>query len=132
MVHTKIYNASIFRDNNLCLWMLFFGSTEEARNYSCRISTKDKFGNEFTYSGLVHTLDKTEKAIAKSGFFLSIGLDAAKKMVDKGNDLKIMVTIQNRKSEAISKKLQDFYQPDSDSSIEPDEFYSYSDMSDME
>ena len=49
-------------------------------------------------------------------------------MVNKRNNLKIMVTIQNRKSEAISTELQDFYQPDSDSSIEPDEFYSYSDI----
>ena len=108
--------------------MLFFGSTEEARNYSCRISVKNKFGNEFNYSGPVHTLDQTEKAIVNSGFLLSIGLDAAKKMVNKRNNLKIMVTIQNRKSEAISTELQDFYQPDSDSSIEPEEFYSYSDI----
>ena len=108
--------------------MLFFGSTEEARNYSCRISVKNNFGNEFNYSGPVHTLDQTEKAIVNSGFLLSIGLDAAKKLVDKRNNLKIMVTIQNRKSEAISTELQDFYQPDSDSSIEPEEFYSYSDI----
>ena len=108
--------------------MLYFGSTEEARNYSCRISVKNKFGNEFNYSGPVHTLDQTEKAIVNSGFLLSIGLDAAKKMVNKRNNLKIMVTIQNRKSEAISTELQDFYQPDSDSSIEPEEFYSYSDI----
>ena len=108
--------------------MLFFGLTEEARNYSCRISVKNNFGNEFNYSGPVHTLDQTEKAIVNSGFLLSIGLDAAKKLVDKRNNLKIMVTIQNRKSEAISTELQDFYQPDSDSSIEPEEFYSYSDI----
>jgi hypothetical protein len=108
--------------------MLFFGSTEEARNYSCRISVKNNFGNEFNYSGPVHTLDKTEKAIVNSGFLLSIGLDAAKKLANTRNSLKIMVTIQNRKSEAISTELQDFYQPDSDSSIEPEEFYSYSDI----
>ena len=112
----------------LYIWILFFGSTEEAKNYSCRISIKNKFGNEFNYSGPVHTLDKTEKAIVNSGFLLSIGLDAAKKLANTRNSLKIMVTIQNRKSEAISTELQDFYQPDSDSSIEPEEFYSYSDI----
>jgi len=67
-----------YSGKNLCLWMLFFGSTEEARNYSCRISVKNNFGNEFNYSGPVHTLDQTEKAIVNSGFLLSIGLDAAK------------------------------------------------------
>ena len=107
---------------------MFFGTSEEAKNYSCRVSIENKFGNEFKYSGPVHTLDKTERAIVNSGFLLSIGLDAAKKMVNKRNNLKIMVTIQNRKSEAISTELQDFYQPDSDSSIEPEEFYSYSDI----
>ena len=114
--------------------MLSFGSTEKAKNYSCKISIKNDFGNEFNYSGPVHTLDKTEKAILKSGFLLLIGLDAAKKLVNKRNNgLKIEVTIQNRRSEAISTELQDFYQPDSDSSLEPDSFYSYSDMdSDME
>ena len=108
--------------------MVFFGSTEEARNYSCRISIQNKFGNEFIYSGPVHTLDKTEKAIVDSGFLLMIESSAAKQMVDKESNLKIEVTIQNRKSEAISTELQDFYQPDSDSSIEPEEFYSYSDI----
>ena len=129
------YDTKLPIDNIVCtyrkvlyVWILFFGSNEEARNYSCRISIKNKLGNEFNYSGPVHTLDKTEKAIVNSGFLLSIGLDAAKKLANTRNSLKIMVTIQNRKSEAISTELQDFYQPDSDSSIEPEEFYSYSDI----
>ena len=63
--------------------MLFFGSTEEARKYLCRISIANKFGNEFNYSGPVHTLDKSEKAILDSGYVLSIGSDAAK-MVEIG------------------------------------------------
>ena len=74
--------------------MLFFGSTEEARNYSCRISIQNKFGNEFIYSGPVHTLDKTEKAIVDSGFLLMIESSAAKQMVDKESNLKIEVTTE--------------------------------------
>ena len=99
--------------------MLFFGSTEEARNYSCRISIQNKFGNKFIYSGPVHTLDKTEKAIVDSGFLLMIESRAAKQMVDKENNLKIQVTIKNQKS-AISTESKGFYEPDSDSSLEPD------------
>ena len=108
---------------------MFFGSTKEARNYSCRISVKNNFGNEFNYSGPVHTLDQTEKAIVNSGFLLSIGLDAAKKLVDKRNNLKIMVTIQNRKSEAISTESKDFYkpEPESDYSVEREDSFSDSD-----
>ena len=111
--------------------MLFFGSTEEARNYSCRISIKNEFGNEFNYSGPVHTLDKSETAIVNSGFLLSIGSSAAKKLVGRGNYLKIEVTIQTQKSGAISMESKDFYEPDSDSSLEPDSFYDY-DLSNSE
>ena len=109
--------------------MLFFGSTEEARNYSCRISIQNKFGNEFIYSGPVHTLDKTEKAIVDSGFLLMIESSAAKQMVDKESNLKIEVTIQNRKSEAISTESKDFYkpEPESDYSVEREDSFSDSD-----
>ena len=94
--------------------MLFFGLTEEARNYSCRISIKNKFGNEFNYSGPVHTLNKSEKAIIDSGYLLSIGSNAAKMV--KENNLKIEVSIQNLKNDdAISTESQHFYQIDSDS-----------------
>ena len=100
--------------------MLFFGSTEEARNYSCRISVKNKFGNEFTYSGPVHTLDTNERAIVNSGFLLLIGSNAAKHLTEKENNLKIEVTIRNLKNEAISMESQDFYQTDSDLSLDSD------------
>ena len=64
--------------------MLFFGSTEEARKYLCRISIADKFGNDFNYSGgPVHSLEQSEKAIINSGYLLLIGSNAAKKLVDK-------------------------------------------------
>ena len=103
------------------IWILFFGTSEEARNYSCRVSIENKFGNEFKYSGPVHTLDKNEKAIVKSGFLFFIGSSAAKQMMDKENNLKIQVTIQNQKS-AISTDSKNFYEPDSDSSLELDSF----------
>ena len=93
--------------------MLFFGLTEEARNYSCRISIQNKFGNEFIYSGPVHTLNKSEKAIIDSGYLLSIGSNAAKMV--KENNLKIEVSIQNLKNIAVSTESQDLYQIDSDS-----------------
>jgi hypothetical protein len=104
----------------LYIWMMFFGSTEEARNYSCRISIKNNCANEFNYSGPVHTLDKNERTIVNSGFLLLIGSNAAKHLTEKENNLKIEVTIQNLKSEAISKESQDFYQTDSDLSLDSD------------
>ena len=92
--------------------MLFFGSTEEARKYLCRISIANKFGNDFNYSGPVHSVEQSEKAIINSGYLLLIGFNAAKKLVDKEKNWRIEVTIRN---EAISMESQDFYQSDSDS-----------------
>ena len=94
--------------------MVFFGSSEEARNYSCRISIENKYGNEFIYSGPVHTLDKTERAIINSGYILLIRPSAAKRLLDEKNRLKIVVTIQNLTNEATSMVFQDFYQTDLD------------------
>ena len=90
--------------------MLFFGSSEEARNYSCKISIKNKFGIKFTYSGPVHTLDKPEKAIINSGFLLMIGPNAAKSLMNKKKDVQIKVSIQNLKNETAFKESQIFYQ----------------------
>ena len=94
--------------------MLFFGSSEEARNYSCKISIKNSFGIRFTYSGPVHTLDKPEKAIINSGFLLMIGPNAAKNLMNKEKDVQIKVSIQNLKNETISKESQVFYPKDTD------------------
>ena len=101
--------------NGFYTWIWFFGSTEEARNYSCRISIKNKFGHEFIYSGPVHAIDKSEKAIVNSGLLLAKNLTR-----DGENDFKIEVTIQNLKSEAISTESQDFYQTNSDLSLDSD------------
>ena len=97
--------------------MLFFGPSEEARYYSCRISIKNKFGIEFTYSGPVHSIDKAEKTIINSGFLLMIGPNAAKNLADKENDLKIDVSIQ-KKNEAICKESQVFYEKTPDLSTD--------------
>ena len=67
-------------------------------------------------------LNKTEEAIIKSGLLLLIGETAAKRSLDQDKNLKIDVTIQNLKNDAISKESQVFYQTDSDSvsSLESD------------
>ena len=104
------------------MWILFFGTSEEARNYSCRLSIENKFGHEFNYSGPVHTLDKTEAAIINSGLLLLIGKTAAKRSLDQDQNLKIDITIRNLKNDAISKESKVFYPTDYDSasSIESD------------
>ena len=110
-----VYNREVVH-----IWILFFGTSEEARNYSCRVSIENKFGNEFNYSGPVHPLDRNERTIVDSGFLLLVGSNAAKSLTDEENNLKIEVTIQNLKSEAISTGSQDFYQTDSDLSLDSD------------
>ena len=99
------------------LWIVYFGSSDEARNHSCKISIKNKFGIKFVYSGPVHTLDKHEKAIINSGFLLMIGPNAAKSLMNKKKDVQIKVSIQNLKNETISKESQIFYQKDTSEDV---------------
>ena len=108
-----IMNCYIHRET-VYVWMLLFGSSEEARNYSCKISITNKFGIEFIYSGPVHSLEKSEKAIINSGFLLTIRPNAAKNLVDEENRLEIDVSVRNLKKEAIFKESPVFYQKESD------------------
>ena len=115
-VFALVAKPSKFR-NCLYTWIWFFGSTEEARNYTCRISIKNKFGHEFYYYGPVHAIDKSKKAIVNSGLLHLLAKNLTR---DGENDFKIEVTIQNLKSEAISTESQDFYQTNSDLSLDSD------------
>ena len=90
----------------LQIWVLFFGSTEEARNYSCRISVKSKFGNEFNYTGPVHTIDKNYEEMVTFGSLLGIGIDAVKRSLDEENQFEFEVTIRNLKEEAKDENME--------------------------
>jgi len=84
-------------------WVIFLGSSDEAENYSSSISIETKIGkqfNKFNFTGAVHTIDEGAGDIIASGSLLSIGLNAAKRLLNGKKRLEFEITIRNLKEEA--------------------------------
>ena len=80
-------------------WLVFMGSSDEARNYSYTCSISNQIGQKFIYSGPVHTLDDNFDDIIASGS-LMIGVSAAKRSLNDQKQLEVEITIRNLKEEA--------------------------------
>ena len=97
----KIVNESF------CFLLTFMGSSDEAENYSSSISIKDrKEINKFNFTGAVHTLDEKVDDIIASGLLLSIGINAAKSLLNTKEKLKVEITIRNLKEEAKDEDIE--------------------------
>ena len=81
-------------------WIVFMGSSDEAKNYSYTCSIENDIGQKFLYSGPVHTLDDNSDDIIASGALLTIAVSAAKKSLNFLNQLEVEITIRNLKEEA--------------------------------
>ena len=89
--------------DSVCLWVTFFGSSDEAENYSCSISMETKIGKKiqkFNYIGTVHTIDEGSDDIIASGLLLNVGINAAITSLNEEKQLKFEITIRNLKEEA--------------------------------
>ena len=64
------------KNETLYVWVCLLGSSDEAKNFSCKYSMKNEIGEKFTYTGPVHTVDKNCEDIVTSGSLLGIGIDA--------------------------------------------------------
>jgi len=97
------FTAATTVKDSVCLWVIFFGSSDEAENYSCSISKEIKIGkkfHEFNYIGTVHTIDEKADDIIASGSLLSIGINVAQRSLDEEEKLGFEITIRNLKEEA--------------------------------
>ena len=82
-------------------WIFFFGSSDEARRYSCRYSVTSKIWEKFNFDGPIHTIDKEFMDIIDSGSLLMIGVNAAKRSISVDNkQLAMEITTKNLKGEA--------------------------------
>ena len=90
----KIANDTVYQ------WLVFMGSSDEARNYSYNCSVTNITGQEFIYKGSVPTLDDKSDDIITSGSLLGIGINAAKRSLNEEKELEVEFTIRNLKEEA--------------------------------
>ena len=81
------------------VWIIFMGSADEAKKFSCTLSISNQIGQKFLYSGPVHTLDDKRDDIIASGS-LMIGVSAAKRSLNDRKQLEVEITIRNLKEEA--------------------------------
>ena len=92
-----------------CFWVTFMGSSDEAENHSSSISIENKIGkeiNKFNFTGAVHTLDEKADDIIASGLLLSIGINAAKRLLNEKKKLKVEITIRNLKEESKDEDIE--------------------------
>ena len=82
------------------LWIIFFGSSDEAKKFSCTLSITSKIGEEFNFSGPVTTLDKSHDDIIASGSLLMITVDAAKRSLTDQKKLQVEISIRKLKGDA--------------------------------
>ena len=87
-------------DKSFNFWLNFLGSADEAKMFTCLWSFNSKSGNEYSYRGEVHTLDKGKDDITASGSFFAIPINAVKFSSDEKKCFKVEVTIRNLKEEA--------------------------------
>merc|ERR1712080_758217 len=75
----------------------FFGSPDEAKEFSCTISVANKDGEKFTYTGKVHTLDeKVDDIIASASCFM-IHNNVVKRSLDEEKKMYVEFSIRNLK-----------------------------------
>ena len=77
------------------LWVIFFGSSDEAKKFSCTLSITSQIGEKFNFSGPVTTLDKFYDDIIASGSLLMIGVDAAKRSLNYQKSLQVEISVDS-------------------------------------
>ena len=91
--------AKVVKDS-VWFWVIFMGSSVEAKKFSSTISVTSKIGEKFNFSGPVHTIDEQTDDIIASGSLLSIGINAAKRSLNDKKELEFEINIRNLKEEA--------------------------------
>ena len=94
------FTFGTIENNTLYSWIVFFGSSNEAMNYSYTSSVTSNRGEKFVFSGPVATVDSRFEDVIASGSLLSIGIDAVKRSLNLEKQLEVEITIRNLKEEA--------------------------------
>jgi len=94
------YEVGYIKNKAFYFIIYLMGSSDEAKKFSCKISVSNKDGEEFTYTGKIHTFDEKYEDIIASESLFKIGNNAIKKSLDEKKRLCFELTIRNLKEEA--------------------------------
>jgi len=93
------YDVGFIVNNAFYYVIYFYGSPEEAKNFSWTIFVQVS-GKKFTYTGKVHTLDEKEDDIIASETCFKIGNSFVNRSLNEGKVLFAEFSIRNLKEEA--------------------------------
>ena len=92
--------SGILRNEMMHLWVQFYGSPEEAKNYEFSMSSKTNTSNMNTYYGPVYPIDEDKKVFWNKGETLAIPTRFMLGMIEKYGEFPIEIEIKCLKDEA--------------------------------
>ena len=102
-----VFFLSVYIENKtLYAWICLLGSSDEAKKFKVSYSMKNKIGENFIYTGPVHTLDKRYDDVITSGSLLGIRIDAVKRSLNEEKQFEFEITIRNLKEEAKDENME--------------------------
>jgi hypothetical protein len=99
MKKAKFFIQTALKNKRLYLWVYYYGSPEEAKNYTCCLKVFGDCDAEFIYNGIVRSLDEPKETIFEDGCALDISLTQARLLVSN-EQLKCSVQVSCPKEEA--------------------------------
>jgi hypothetical protein len=102
----RFFINMVLKNNRFFIWLYYYGSKEEAKNYICTIRAYGGPDNEeFIYNGPPRSLDESIHDVIKGDCCLSISLSQAKRIVSEKN-MKYSIKISCPKEEARDEEVE--------------------------
>jgi E3 ubiquitin-protein ligase SIAH1 len=95
----QFFCERVVKNQRFYVWVYYYGSKEEAKNYNCTIKVYGGNNEEFIYNGPLQSLDESEDEVIKGECGLMISLGQAKRIVSK-EEMKYSIKITCPKEEA--------------------------------
>jgi hypothetical protein len=93
------FREMVLENGRFHIWVYFYGSKEDAKNYHCQIKVYGADNEELSYNGTPRSLDESKEEVLNEECGLILSLAQVKRMVSEEN-LKYSVKITCPKDEA--------------------------------
>jgi hypothetical protein len=97
--NAQFFRAMVKNLDRFYIWIYYYGSPEEAKNYICTIKVFGGADDEYIYNGHPRSLDESSDEIIQEENALSLGVGQVKRII-KNNRLQCSITITCPKDEA--------------------------------
>jgi hypothetical protein len=95
----QFFREAVLTKKRFNIWVYYYGSKEEAKNYNCTIKVYGGNNEEFIYNGPPQSLDESENEVIEAECGLMISLGQAKRLVSE-ESMEYSIKISCPKDEA--------------------------------